>query len=245
MKFEDKIVLVTGGGRGIGAETAKNFAREGATVIINYVSDEDSAKKVLDDIDGKGEIVKADVSDEAQVDEMFEKIEKSYSKIDILVNSAGIVSPKSFAELSVGDWRKTHAVNLDSVFLCCKKAVPLMNSGGSIVNVASIRGLFDQGRPGVIDYSSSKAAVISFTKTLAKEVAPDIRVNSVSPGVTNTDIAKGFSKELLEKFVDDIYLRRIIEPQEVADAILFLSSKEASAITGVNLMVDGGQSLGK
>jgi NAD(P)-dependent dehydrogenase (short-subunit alcohol dehydrogenase family) len=129
------------------------------------------------------------------------------------------------------------------MFLCSQKAISIMNENSSIVNIASIRGLPDQGRPPIMDYSTSKAAVISFTKTLAKEVAPKIRVNSVSPGMTNTDIAKEYPKELLNKFIENIYIDRLVEPEEVANAILFLSSNEASAITGTNLMVDGGQSL--
>jgi 3-oxoacyl-[acyl-carrier protein] reductase len=120
-----------------------------------------------------------------------------------------------------------------------------MKDGSSIVNVSSLRGLFDHGRPPILDYSVSKAGVISFTKTLAKELAPKIRVNCVSPGMTNTDVIKKYSREQLDQFVKTIYLGRLIEPIEIAKTIVFLSSDDASGITGVNLPVDGGQSLGK
>jgi len=243
MKFKNKIVLITGSGRGIGAETAKLFAKEGATVIINYFSDKKAAESVLKEINGNGILIKADVSKENEVDSMFKQISEKYGKLDVLVNNAGIVLVKPFSELTLDEWNKTYAVNITGTFLCSQRAIKIMDKGSSIINVSSIRGLFNQGRPPISDYSSSKAAVISFTKTLAKEVAPKIRVNTVAPGMTRTDIAKNIPKESLKQFEEDIYLKRLIEPKEVAQTILFLSSDEASAITGALLMVDGGQSL--
>lgn len=243
MRFKDKIVLVTGASNGIGAETARLFGAEGATVIVNYHDDKASAEKVLKDCGGKGMVIQADVSKEDEVQRMFDTVSKKYGSLDILVNNAGIVKSTPFNELSLDQWNRTHAINLTGVFLCCKTALPLMKKGSSICNISSIRGLFDYGRPPIADYSSSKAGVISFTKTLAKAVAPDIRVNAVAPGMTNTANAKRLPKEAVEQFKKDIYLKRLIEPKEVANAVLFLCSDEASAITGVNLMVDGGQSL--
>ena len=243
MRFKDTIVLITGASRGIGAETAKLFAKEGATVIVNYLSDETSARSVLDETNNKGIVIQADIGKQDEINSMFEQISEKYGKLDILVNNAGIVSSKPFLELTLEEWNKTYAVNITGMFLCSQKAVELMKDGGSIVNVSSIRGLFNQGRAPIMDYSTSKAAVISFTKTLAKEVAPKIRVNTVAPGMTNTDIARSLPKESIEKFKEDIYLKRLIEPKEVAQTILFLSSDEASAITGALLVVDGGQSL--
>jgi 3-oxoacyl-[acyl-carrier protein] reductase len=242
MRFKDKVVLITGGGRGIGAETARIFGKEGAIVIINYVADKAAAESVLDEIDGNGIAVEADISREEDVNRLFDTVASRYGRLDILVNNAGIVSPKPFHELTLEQWRHTFAVNLDGTFMCTKRAKSLMKEG-SIVNVSSIRGLFEQGRPPIIDYSASKAAVISFTKTLAKELAPSIRVNAVAPGMTNTDIAKQLPEESVEQFKRQIYLKRLIEPKEVANAIVFLCSKEASGITGALLMVDGGQCL--
>lgn len=243
MKFKNKIVLITGASRGIGAETAKLFAKEGATVIINYLSDEMAAKSVLNEINNNGILIKADISKQDEINSMFEQLFEKYGKLDILVNNAGIVSVKPFSELTLEEWNKTYAVNITGMFLCSQKAVKLMKDGGSIVNISSIRGLFNQGRAPIIDYSTSKASVISFTKTLAKEVAPKIRVNTVAPGMTNTGIAKLIPKVSIEKFNKEIYLKRLIEPKEVANTILFLSSDEASAITGALIVVDGGQSL--
>lgn len=243
MKFKNKIVLITGASRGIGAETAKLFAKEGATVIINYLSDEMSAKSVLNEINNNGMLIQADISKQDEINSMFEQVSEKYEKLDILVNNAGIVSVKPFLELTLEEWNKTYAVNITGMFLCSQKAIKLMKDGGSIVNISSIRGLFDQGRAPITDYSTSKAAVISFTKTLAKEVAPKIRVNTVAPGMTKTDNAKSIPRVSIEKFKEDSYLKRLIEPKEVAHTILFLSSDEASAITGALLIVDGGQSL--
>ena len=243
MKFKGKIVLITGASRGIGAETAKLFAKEGATVVINYISNENAAKAVLKQVNGRGIIVKADIRKQDEIERMFDLIVKKYGKLDVLVNNAGIVPNSEFRNLTLEQWNRVYAVNITGTFLCCQKAIGLMKEGGTIVNVSSIRGLPEHGRPGIMDYSTSKAAVISFTKTLAKEVAPKIRVNCVAPGMTKTDIAKGYPKDLLDKFANAIYLKRLIEPQEVARAIAFLASDDASAITGAVLSVDGGQSL--
>jgi len=243
MKLKDKVALITGSSRGIGRATAILFAKEGATVIINYFSDESAAKSVLNEINGNGMIIKADISNEEDINKMFKIISEKYGRLDILVNNAGIVKVKPFKELTLEEWNKTYSVNITGMFLCSQKAIELMKGKGSIINISSIRGLFNQGRPPILDYSTSKAAVISLTKTLAKELAPNIRVNAVGPGMTNTDIVKTIPKESIEQFKKDIYLKRLIEPEEVAKAILFLCSDDASAITGDLLMVDGGQSL--
>ena len=190
-----------------------------------------------------GMTIKADISKPEEINNMFDEITKKHGKLDILVNNAGIVFIKPFMELTADEWDKTYAVNIRGMFLVTQKALKLMKKG-AIVNISSMRGLADHGRSLIMDYSTSKAAVISFTKTLAKEVAPDIRVNCIAPGMTNTSHVKKQSKESLEKFKNDIYLKRLIEPSEVANAILFLASDQASAITGVVLRVDGGQSLG-
>lgn len=245
MDFNEKIVLVTGGGRGIGAESVRLFAKRGATVVINYREDEASATKLLEEISNQGMVIKADVSKETEVLDMFEQIKIKYGKLDVLVNNAGIVAIKPFKDLSLAEWNRIFDVNMSGTFLCSQQAIKLMGAGSSIVNISSIRGLYDHGRPPISNYSASKAAIISFTKTLAKEVAPDIRVNTVAPGMTMTDNVKIIPPDDLKKFATDIYLQRLIEPSEVANAIVFLSSKEASGITGALLMVDGGQSLSR
>jgi 3-oxoacyl-[acyl-carrier protein] reductase len=248
MELKNKIALITGASRGIGASIAKLFAKNGAIVIINYIKNSKAAKEVVEEItknNGKAISIKADVSNQKEIASMFKKIKTKYSRLDILVNNAGIVINKPFQERTLNDWNKTFSTNLTSAFLCSKKAVKLMQGekNCSIINVSSMRGVTECGRAQNIDYSASKAAMFNFTKTLAKELAPKIRVNAVAPGQTNTDIAKGYSKNQLKKFIKTIHLGRLIEPEEVAQTILFLASKKASAITGDIIMVDGGQSL--
>jgi 3-oxoacyl-[acyl-carrier protein] reductase len=245
MKFQDKVVLITGASRGIGAAAARLFAAEGAHVIITYHSNVDIAQKILDELGERGTLIQADLSNKADVDNIFDTLSQSYASLDVLVNNVGVCKSQDMLELSLADWNNTLFTNLTSMFLCCQRAVPLLAKGGSIINVSSLRGLPDYGRPPIIDYSTSKAGVISLTKTLAKALAPKVRVNCVSPGVTNTEVTKTFSPDLLSQFVGSIYLGRLIEPIEVARTILFLASDDASAITGVNLMVDGGQSLSR
>lgn len=248
MELKNKIALITGASRGIGASTAKLFAENGATVIVNYIKNKKAADEVVESItknNGNAISVKADVGNQEEVVSMFKEIEEKYSKLDILVNNAGIVINKPFLERTLEDWNNTFNTNLTSAFLCSQEAVKLMQDQKdcAIVNVSSMRGIIECGRVQNIDYSASKAAMFSFTKTLAKELAPNIRVNAVAPGQTNTDIARGYTKELLDTFIKTIHLGRLMEPEEVAEAILFLASKRSSAITGDIVMVDGGQSL--
>ncbi len=244
MQFKDKIVLVTGWSRWIWSEIVKFFSRQWATVIINYVSNKESAESLLKETWNNWDIFQADVSKQDDVMSLFRFIDEKYKKLDILVNNAGIVKVTPFMELTKDQWDKTHDTNLTSMFLCSQQAVRLMNSeNNSIINIASLRGLFDIGRPPIIDYCSSKAASISFTKTLAKELAPKIRVNAVSPWMTKTDIAKSLPKESIEAFEKEIYLERLLDPEEIAKVVIFLASKDASAITGANIIVDGWQSL--
>lgn len=249
MRFNDKIVLVTGGNRGIGGAASKLFAEEGAEVIINYRQDIDAAKNIkreIEDFGGKAHIFQADIGNAGDVKTLFDAIEKNHGRLDILVNNAGIVNPTPFLELTLEDWQKTYDTNITGVFLCCREAAKLMlrQEKGAIVNVSSIRGFSHFGRSPVIDYSSSKAAVINFSTTLAKELAPSIRVNSVAPGQTETDMVKRYTPQQLAAIIDNtIYLNRLIQPEEVAKAILFLASEDASAITGTVLTVDGGQNL--
>ena len=245
MRFTDKTVLITGGSRGIGAAAAKMFDAEGAQVVFTYLANEQAARDTLDQLGEGASAIMADLSSPADIDRIFERIRIGHDRIDVLVNNVGISVPHEWQTLPLSNWSNTLMTNVGSMLLCAQHAVPMMPAGSSIVNVSSLRGLSDHGRPPILDYSVSKAAVISLTKTLAKAVAPSIRVNCVSPGVTNTAITKTFPTDLLKSFVSSIYLGRLIEPDEVASAILFLSSSDGSGITGVNLRVDGGQSLGR
>lgn len=249
MKLKNKVALITGSSRGIGRATALLFAKEGAKIIVNYLKSKKEAADVVNKIKKIGSdsiVIRCDVSDEKEVNEMVNESIKRFGRIDILINNAGIVVPKSLSELTYYDWEKTLRINLIGVFLCSQAVAPYMlkQKYGKIINVSSIRGLEHCGRPGVFDYNASKAGVINFTKTLAKELAPFVNVNSVAPGYVETDINKKMNPIRREKEIEKIYLKRFANPEEIANAILFLASDDASYITGQVLVIDGGYSLG-
>lgn len=249
MDFKNKVVLVTGASKGIGKATALLFGKLGASVVVNYNSDEKNAKEVAELIKksgGKAICIKADVSKQNEVKEMFKQTLKTYATIDILVNNAGFANKsKTILDATSEEWDATFATNLKGVFLCCQEAAKIMleKNTGTIVNISSIRGLEHCGRPGILDYCAAKAGVINLTKSLAKELAPNIRVNSVAPGFTETDNAKKWPEDVKKKAVNDAYIKRLVQPEEIANAVAFLASNEASAITGQVLIVDCGYSL--
>lgn len=242
MKLKNKVALITGSSRGIGRATALLFAKEGANIVVNYSKSEKESNKVIDEIKKLGSDairIKCDVSDEKQVKEMVEQTIKKFGKIDILVNNAGVVFDVPFKERTVDQWKRTLDVNLIGVFLCCKYIAPHMPKGGRIVNISSTNGI-NSFSPDAMDYDTSKAGVIILTRDLAKELAPNILVNSVAPGWVDTAMNKDLSKDFVEKENKKIYLKRFAQPEEIAKTILFLASDDASYITGVTLVVDGG-----
>lgn len=243
-KFENKTALVTGGGGGIGAAVVRTLVDHGAYVFINYLDNENEVNALIDELGNENcADIHADVGNKDAIDKMFEKIKETHKSLDILVNNSGILKDDDFLKTSLEKWNRTFAVNVTGSFLCAQNAVPMMKKGSSIINIASIRGLYNYGRPPIMDYSASKAAMISMTKNLAKELAPKIRVNSISPGVVDTAMLSGLSEEALDQIRKNIYMDDLIQPEEIAKAIVFLASDDASMITGENLMVDGGQSL--
>ena len=170
---------------------------------------------------------------------------KEFGRIDILVNNAGIAISRPFLEKTVEDWIKTLKVNLIGVFLCSQAAAKYMvaQKSGKIINISSIRGIDHCGREGIMDYSASKAAVINLTKTMAKELAPHINVNTVAPGHTLTEMTQPLPEEVKRNMIEGSYLKRMAQPEDIAKAILFLASDDANFITGQLLLVDGGFSL--
>lgn len=242
MKLKNKVALITGSSRGIGRATALLFAKEGANIVVNYSKSEKESNKVIDEIKKLGSEaigIKCDVSDEKQVKKMVEQTIKKFGKIDILVNNAGVVFDVPFKERTVDQWKRTLDVNLIGVFLCCKYITPHMPKGGRIVNISSTNGI-NSFSPDAMDYDTSKAGVIILTRDLAKELAPNILVNSVAPGWVDTAMNKDLPKDFVEKETKKVYLKRFAQPEEIAKTILFLASDDASYITGVTLIVDGG-----
>jgi 3-oxoacyl-[acyl-carrier protein] reductase len=247
MRLKEKTALITGGARGIGATTARLFAREGAAVGIVDLRAE-GLLEVADKAKSEGheiETFAGDISQKDDVDRIVNEFVQKLGRIDILVNNAGVVVPRPFFEKTVADWEKTLSVNLIGLFLCCQAAAHhmLLQKSGKIVNISSIRGIDHCGREGVMDYSASKTAVIGLTKTMAKELAPYINVNTVAPGHTNTEMTAPLPPEIKQNMIEGSYLKRMAEPEDIAKAILFMASDDADFITGQVLLVDGGFSL--
>lgn len=244
MKFKGKTVLITGSGRGIGKATAMAFAHEGADVVVNYIQDKIAAEKTVAEIRALGVnavAIQADVSKEGDVRKMIDETVTQFGSIDILVNNAGIVFDIPILDKTVEEWERTLGVNLIGTFLCIKYSVPHMKgkAGASIVNISSTNGL-DSLSPESADYDTSKAGVISLTKNFSQSLAPDIRVNAIAPGWIDTDINKDLPKEYVKSETEKIALKRWGRPEEIAKAVLFLASDDASFVTGSTLVVDGG-----
>lgn len=246
MNFKGKTVLVTGSSRGIGAETIRKFASHGANVVINYVSDSDSAirlKKEIEDTYGvKTLLIKCDVSNELEVKKMVQEIVENFVTIDILVNNAAIAIDKLFEDKTVEDFKRTLDVNLIGTFLVSKYVSPYMlkNNFGRIINISSTNGI-DTNYPESLDYDASKAGVISLTKNLAKQFAPIINVNAVAPGWVKTDMNKEICVDQENKLKENILLNRFAEASEIANVIVFLASNEAGYINNSVIRVDGGE----
>lgn len=244
MRFKNKVAIVTGGSRGIGRAIALEFAKEGASVVVNYVKAEDKAKSLVMEIEklgAKAIAVKCDVSKEQEVRKMIDQTLKTFGRLDILVNNAGIVFDIPFFDKTTEHWKRTLDVNLMGVFFCSKYAAIQMKKQktGKIVNISSTNGI-DTLSPDSMDYDATKSAVISMTKNLAVELAPNISVNCVAPGWVDTDINKNLPKDYVKEETKRISLKRLGRPEEIANAVLFLASDQASFITGSILVVDGG-----
>ena len=245
MKFAGKVALVTGGGRDIGRSVSKALAAQGAKVIVNYNSDEASAQATVDEIraaGGEAVIHRADVTKPAEVAAL---VEAAGERIDILVNLAGgMVARKTLAEMDEAIFDHVMELNLKSVFLVTKAALPKLGKGAAIVNVSSLAGR-DGGGPGASVYATAKGALMTLTRAWAKELGPQgIRVNAVCPGLIGTSFHDIFSKpEGRAATANNTPLRREGHPDEVADCIAFLASEEARFLTGVNLDVNGGLSF--
>jgi len=244
MEFKDSIVVVTGGTRGIGRAVSLAFAREGATVYAAYLTNDEAARALAEEaagLPGTITLFKADVSTSGGATGLINAAAALSGHIDILVNNAGIIRDCYLAMMSEDDWEAVIRSNINPLFHCCKWGLRKMmgRRRGSIVNISSISGMV--GTPGQTNYAASKGAVISFTKSLAREAGPmGIRVNAVVAGMIATDMTAALKQDLVEQVVKRSALGRIGTTEEVASAVLFLASERASYITGQSVIVDGG-----
>ena len=242
------VMIVTGGGRGIGAATAKLAAERGYAVCVNFLRDRKAAEKIVRELKSKAIAVQADVSAEADVVRLFETVDEKLGRVTALVNNAGIVERQSRVEgMDAARLQRMFAINVIGPFLCAREAIKRMSTkhggaGGAIVNISSAASRL--GSPGeYVDYAASKGAIDSMTIGLSKELAGDgIRVNAVRPGFVRTDIhAAGGEPNRIERLRDSIPMKRAGEPEEIARAILWLLSDEASFSTGAILDATGGR----
>jgi 3-oxoacyl-[acyl-carrier protein] reductase len=248
MKLDEKVALITGASRGIGRAISKIFALEGARVVINYNKSKNDALSLVEEIKNQGGevlLVKADVSKSDEVKRMVQKTLDKFGRIDILVNNAGVLIPIEFLDITEEIWDKTMDVNLKSAYLCSKEVAPIMlnQKKGKIINIASISGLAERTAVRNTSYTVSKAGMIGLTRSLAVNLGPKINVNTICPGITDTDMAALLGPERIKAGVEESILKRIAKPEEIARTALFLVSDESDIITGEILTLAGGKAM--
>lgn len=245
--FEEKTVLITGASGGMGKAMAKKFSENRAKVALNDINTQEEKLKELvkeiEDNQGVAEYFLADVSSFKEVEKMIEDIKQKFGKIDILINNAGITKDRTLAKMTQEEWQKVIDVNLTGVFNCTKAALPLIiQNQGKIINISSLVGL--RGNFGQVNYAAAKAGIIGFTKSLSKELGRfGVTVNAIAPGFIETPLTENLSEELKVMVKKLTSLGRFGKPEEVAEAVLFLSSDKSNFITGAVLNVDGGLAI--
>ncbi|MEE8298372.1 MAG: 3-oxoacyl-[acyl-carrier-protein] reductase [Thermodesulfobacteriota bacterium] len=243
-KLKDKVALVTGGSRGIGKSIAKRLASEGAIVVINYMQNDSAAnetKKEIEDAGGQATISKFDVSDFDTVHQEIDKIIEKFGGLHILINNAGITQDTLLMRMKEDDWDSVISINLKGTFNCTRAVTRNMfkQREGRIINLTSVVG--EMGNAGQTNYAASKAGVIGFTRACAREMAPrGITVNAVSPGFIKTDITDQLPEDMKKDYISKIPLNRFGTTEDVAGAVAFLTSDDASYITGEVFRVNGG-----
>ena len=245
LEFKGKVALITGASRGIGRAIAIELAKNGANIAINYNSNLKSAKetqKLVNKTGVKSEIIKADVSKEKSIKLLIKQTEKKLGPIDLLVTNAGIaLLSKDPLKLDYKIWKKTMATNVDGTLLPIKEVLPGMikRKYGRIVCLSSIAGL--GMRPNMITYGTSKAAVIALVRNLSAAVAPHIRINSVAPGLIETDMIESLDKKTRKNMIENTPLKRIGKPQDIANSVCYLLSNRSDYTTGQTIVTDGGR----
>lgn len=241
-----KIALITGGSRGIGKAIVEKFAKEGVTVCFTYNKNKDAADNVINQLSKINPNIasyQADILNFDRAKEVVKDIKQKFGPIDVLVNNAGIKIDKSFLMMTKDDWQSVLTTNIDGVFNYTKAVMFdfLKRASGNIINMSSISGII--GLPGQANYSASKAGIIGFTKSLAKEVAKqNIRVNVICPGFIETEMLNSIPQNVKDGLIKYIPLARVGKASEVADLAWFLASSDSSYITGQTLVIDGGLS---
>lgn len=243
--FSQRVLLVTGANGGIGRAIVRLFAGSGAKVVMADIAVEGATEfaRSIDPMEASIAAVKLDAADPCDVDRVIEFCASRFGRLDLLVTAAAIFEDHPFETMTDEQWRRTIAVNLDSVFYLCRRAVPAMMEGGAIVNLAS-EAAHVGGSRGHSHYGASKAGVLALTRSMARELGPRIRVNAVSPGTIDTPMVARFLAEHGPGYVDTIPLRRLGQPHDVAQAVAFLCSEAASYITGTTIYVNGGTYVG-
>ena len=242
--LDGKVALVTGGSRGLGESIVRTFAREGAKVMFSYISSREKAEAQEASMKSEGfdaRAIMSDASSFVQAESLVQSALDTYGKIDILVNNAGITRDNLILRLTEGDWDQVMEVNLKSVFNMSKHVLKTMlrQRSGSIINMSSVVGVF--GNAGQTNYSASKAGIIGFTKSLAKELGSrNIRCNAIAPGYIETDMTQGLPEQTREAFLAGIPLKRMGSPEDVSNTCVFLGSDMSVYITGQVISVCGG-----
>jgi 3-oxoacyl-[acyl-carrier protein] reductase len=247
LDFTEKVVLVTGSSRGIGAEMIKAFGQRGAKCVVNYFSDPQGQNKTDADAVAKELkeplLIDSDVTEPGQVEAMMKQIQDRHGGLDVLVNNSGIIRDRTIKKMSLEEFESIIRVNLTGTFNVTQKAMPILRNGGRVINMSSVSG--EMGLFGQANYSSSKAAIIALTKVSARELArQNITVNAIAPGFIDVGMSKGMPDEVTENFKKQIPLGRLGDVQEIVNAALFLASPMASYITGHVLNVNGGFYMG-
>lgn len=241
----NRVVLVTGGTRGIGEAISREFAEKGYNIIINFANSQEKANQLKLELEEKFNIkvllVKADISKENKCKELVKKSINEFGKIDVLVNNAGIVIDKEFEDRTVEDWKQTLDVNLIAPFVLTKLVGQemLKQKSGAIINISSTNGL-NTYYPSSVDYDASKSGLISLTYDSAVQYAPYVRVNCIAPGWVNTEMNKELAEDFVKDEIERILVRRFAEPSEIAKVVTFLASEDASFVNSTVIKVDGG-----